>query len=249
MVNLLQSIMNWCVKGVFMSKKKRIFVYCFGMLLFICAIIVVYQLFFKVEPIKLAKQNASEKGMCYFLDKTNDLATLSVYSGERENPYNLDGVHNATKAFTLILLRTNLLDVMQPTFSIKIDGVNYDGQLEYNPIDNTYYYDLGISVLNNSLIMGTVMVKDMEFSFTPTNQNTTWGIDFDEAFDIGLNSMKGVIENLVSNGKFDGETYVKVVTDNSGILDTYYYYVGIIDVDGNMYSVVLDTVDGKILSK
>ena len=230
-------------------KGKRILWYTLGVVVFCALIIFCYELFFKVEPIKLVKNNVSEKGECFFVDATNDNVNLKVSSGTRENPYNLDGVHNEMKPFTLLIFKTSFNGITEPSFTAKIDGTEYQGILELNPCDGTFVTDLGILLNDNSDIAVTVNVKDMEFTFTPTNLNSKWGLSFDEALDVGLENMKGIVESLIENGKFSGECYVKVISDPNGVLNIYYYYIGIVDLSGNMYSIVLDTADGKVLSK
>lgn len=231
------------------KKGKKILWFALGMVVFCALIILCYQLFFKVEPLKLAKENVSEKGVSFFVDSTADNANLKVSSGMRENPYNLDGVHNEMKPFTLLIFKTSLNGISDPTFVAKINGVEYQGVLELNPCDGTFVTDLGVLIGNDSTIEVAVSVNDLVFNFTPTNLNSAWGLDFDEALDVGLENMKGIIESLVENGKFNGECYVKVISDPSGMLNIYYYYIGIVDVSGNIYSIVLDTADGKVLSK
>ncbi|MBQ8749501.1 MAG: hypothetical protein IJZ29_03425 [Clostridia bacterium] len=230
------------------KKGKRILFFVLGIILFCVLVVTLYEVFFKVEPMKLAKTNVSEKGDCFFVDNTNDNVNLKVSSGTRENPYNLDGVHNEMKSFTLLIFKTTINNISEPSFVATIDGTEYQGVLELNPCDGTYVSDLQILLNNNSNISVVIYVNDMEFTFNPTNLNSNWGLDFDEALDIGLNNMKDIIEKLIENGKFNGECYVKVISDPSGVLDIYYYYIGIVDISGNIYSTVLDTTDGKILN-
>ena len=228
---------------------KKIAVYTFAMLLFVVLVVVLYQAFFKVDSLKLAKANVSEMGNCFFVDKTNDNAILKVSSGMRENPYNLNGVHNEMKPFTLLIFQTSLNNITEPSFTAQIDDTTYQGVLELNPCDNTYIYDLQTSINNTSKIDVTITINEFEFTFQPINLNQTWGINFDEALDLGLKDMKPIIDSLVAKGKFNGECYAKVISDPSGVLNMYYYYIGIIDVDGNIYSVVLDTANGEKFSK
>ena len=48
------------------NKGKKILFYCIGMVIFCALVVVLYEAFFKVDPIKLAKANVSEKGNCFF---------------------------------------------------------------------------------------------------------------------------------------------------------------------------------------
>lgn len=228
--------------------KKRVIFYSITMVVFCLIVAICYEMFFKVEPIKLAKLNVSEKGDCFFVDNTNDNVKLIVSSGTRENPYNLDGVHNKMQAFTLLIFTTTINNISQPSFVATIDGIEYQGVLEFNPIDSSYVCDLGIKIKNSSLINAVVTINDLEFNFSPSNLNTVWGVDFDEAFDIGLKDMEKTINGLVKDGKFMGECYIKAVTDPTGLLNIYYYYVGIVDIEGNVYSVIVDTKDGKLIT-
>ena len=228
---------------------KKICIYTIVMVLFSILVMVIYGAFFKIDPIKLAKANASEKGNCYFVDTTNENATIKVSSGTRENPYSLDGIHNDTKPFTLVIFKTTLNGITEPSYVATIDNTKYEGVLELNPIDNTYVCDLGVQTYNTSKIDITIKVNEYEFTFAPTNLSATFGITFEEALDLGLKEMYGVVSNLTEGNKFNGETYVKIISDPASNLNMYYYYVAVVDNAGNIYSVVLDTASGKKLSK
>lgn len=228
-------------------KKRKILFFCLGMLILCAVAVVAYQFVFKVNPMELAKKSVSEMGTCYFVDNTNSLATLKVSSGIRENPYNLDGVHNEMQPFALLIFKTSITNAESPSYIATIDGVEYQGVLEFNPCDNTFATDLQISLNNTSNIKVSVQVNDNDFEFAPTNQNTTWVLSFSEALDKGLEEVKDTIKELTSKGKFNGECYVRVISDTACILKDFYYYVTVVDTNGNIYSVVIDCKSGEII--
>jgi len=227
--------------------KRRITKYVVGMLLVCIGVLLVYLLCFNANPILLATQNISELRQNYFVD-SDDLNNVCVSTGTREDPYLLDGIHNEMIDFGIIVLKTSLLGISEPYCTLTINEVDYTGVMERNPYDNTYVMDVGQFIPSDAVLSVKIQVQDTEYSFTPTIISEDWEIDATKATEIGFANLEQVIKNLVSGTQFLGECYVKIVSDPSNQLEMFYWYVSVLDRQGNTHAVVIDSSSGTILS-
>ncbi len=226
--------------------KKNILKFSIVFVLLIAIVLVLYFTVFKVDVQALANQSVSEMGKDCFFAK-DDLSDVKLYTGQRENPYVLDGVHNDCQAFALLIFRTNEMGVEAPTYIAKINGTSYNGILEQNPYDNTFVADLEIEVPADAQIEVTIAIKDNEYNYTLANINKDWAISFEQAKSIGIEYLMEDIQKNVKGRNLDCEIYVKAITDSKGLLSTYYYYVSMIDKNGNSKGVVIDVQTGEIV--
>ena len=97
-----------------MKSKKKIIWYTLGIIIFCVIVGVVYSLFFMVEARELAKKSLSEVRQNFFI-ASDDLSNVSLSSGYREDPYAIDGVHNEMVPFGVIVFRTFLSNVSEPS--------------------------------------------------------------------------------------------------------------------------------------
>ena len=230
------------------SKSKKFFWYIIGIVLFCIIVGVVYNLFFMVEAKKLAQNSVSEIRQNFFVAE-DDLSNINISSGYRENPYSLDGVHNDVVPFGVVVFRTSLANIAEPSYNITIGESVYQGIFERNPYDNTFVADLETAIDDDSQIHATIYIEDDTYDFTLQNLSSGWEIDCYEAFDIGLEALDECVQSLKKGNSFGGECYIKVISDPNNMLDIFYWYVAIVDKEGNTHAVVVDSSSGKILSQ
>lgn len=227
--------------------KKRITKYVIGMLLICTGVLLVYVLCFNVNPISLATENISEIRQHYFVGN-DDLNHVCVSTGTRENPYLLDGIHNEMTDFGIVVLKTTLLGITEPSCTLTLNGTDYTGVMERNPYDNTYVMDIGQFIPSDATLLVKIQIQSTEYTYTPTIISNEWEITAEKAMEIGFDNLEQVIKNLISGRQFLGECYVKIVSDPSNQLGMYYWYVSVMDRQGNSHAVVIDSTNGEILS-
>lgn len=231
-----------------MKSKKKIIWYTLGIIIFCVIVGVVYSLFFMVEARELAKKSLSEVRQNFFI-ASDDLSNVSLSSGYREDPYAIDGVHNEMVPFGVIVFRTSLSNVSEPSYTMTLNENTYDGIMERNPYDNTFVADIESLVPDDATVTLTVSIEDDTYTFNFTNISKDWLIDCDQAFELGLESLDEYVQSLKKGNKFMGECYVKVVSDPNNLLNIYYWYVAIVDTEGNSHAVVIDSTSGEVLSQ
>lgn len=212
------------------------------------AIIVLIAVFAFVKPNaeNLARQNVSEiDKVCYTSEQ--GIASLKIISGERENPYVINGSHENMQEFTLLIFRTDEINVQSPTFIATIDSQSYNGILEQNPYDNTFVVDLEKQISQNAQINVVITVGNHEYNFDMQNVSDEWKISYDEALNIAMEHFGEQVKQCIKGNDFNGELYVRIITDVTNTFDKFFYHVTLVDDAGQSQSVVIDVNTGEIL--
>lgn len=227
--------------------KKGIIRFSLIFLIFAIIIIVIYFGFVKVDIRDLVNKNISEMGEFCF-SAQNSISDVKIYTGKRENPYLLNGVHEQCKPFALLTFRTNELDVQSPTFIAQINDQSYNGILEQNPYDNTFVTDLEVCIPEDAQIKVTITIKNNQYEYDVKNINKDWNLTFEDAKNIGIEHLTNEIQKCKKGKKINAEFYVKAITDTNGLFDSFYYYVSMIDTEGNSHNIVIDVNSGEIIN-
>lgn len=226
---------------------KKIIKFVIFILLFCLVVGIAYNLFFKVDKQLLAYNSISEIRYNYFTGN-DDLSYVNLSSGYRENPYVVDGIHQEMVPFGVLVFRTTLYNISEPSYTLKIDDVKFEGVMERNPLDGTYVCDVENFINAESKINVEIKIEDKVYNFELVCQSNTWNIDAENAFKIAINRLDKSVDRLMHGKEFQGESYVKIVTDPNNRLDIYYWYVSVIDRDGKTMAVVIDSHSGEVLS-
>lgn len=182
----------------------------------------------------------------------NEQLSVSFTSGFREDPYVIDGTSNAKKEFGVVIVRF-LIDISNysglPSFILTVNDMDFDGDFELNPFDQTYVQDIETFVLDDSTISIKVLWNSFEFEGNLTNVSKNFAINHKDALKIMIKEFKPQLKKIIKNHTLLGETYIKIISDPSYLLDKKYWYVCIIGRAGENYSVIIDPTTKQILAK
>lgn len=189
--------------------------------------------------------NMSEITNIYFAGRNGgDRASISI--GEREEPYILDGVHQPTCEFSLIVLMLeNQQDEDFLTATLSVNGEEKSIEMEYNPIAHAFMYDLGYNLKDKDDIKLTYGNKIISFS----NESENFAIDSIEAIEIAKKRLIDEISDLTQNGKFEGECYLKVLGESGSDFKELFWAFTIVDKDGENYNIIISAKDGTVLAE
>lgn len=196
--------------------------------------------------------NAISEVRYNLFETKNEQLSVSFTSGFREDPYVVDGISNAKKEFGVITVRflTDISDYSGlPSFIITINNIDFDGDFELNPFDQTYVQDIETFVLNDATISIKILWNNFKFEDNLTNVSKNFAINHKDALKIMVKEFKPQLKKLVKNHTLLGEVYIKIITDPSLLIDKKYWYVCVIGREGENLSVIIDPTTKQILAK
>lgn len=171
-------------------------------------------------------------------------------SGEREEPYDLDGVVNEKVPFGIITLSrhdNSKLSNDEYMFTITINGESSSGTITKSPYDNTYSADIEKSVDDNAEIALEVNINGSAFSQNLYNESKNFEISQEKAIEIASKELSSALKSMSSNDK-TAEAMIKILKDYSGETNRYFWYVGLVGSDGKTAGVLIDAHTGEIVS-
>lgn len=181
----------------------------------------------------------------------NEFINIKFTSGFREDPYVLNGKSENKKEFGVITVKF-LMDISNknglPSFIITISEMDFDGEFELNPFDQTYVQDIETFVLDESEIQIKVSWQDFVFESEMENISKSFNYTHKDALNIFTKEYKTNLEKLFKNN-IDFEIYVKIINDPSLEIDKNYFYVCLITNLGESFSLIVDPYSGKTLAK
>lgn len=179
-----------------------------------------------------------------FMNKTSTyLVTLT--SGMRESDYNMNGEKTNLVDFGVITVKFDKLFAgSKLQFELKVDNDTYVGEFERNPYDNSFVYDIGKQVGDNSVI--NVYIVDFDERLDLKCVSNNWQYNYKEALNIFTNNHKNQIESLTKDNNLQGEIYIKIVAENNNLNDIYWYCL-LVSNNGQMFASLISVNTGEIL--
>lgn len=180
----------------------------------------------------------SEQTQVYFYGE-NDWVKVNVAVGKRENPYILDGKHNATVGFSLITVEVADEHVDEGLeITLCINGIDSKVLLELNPLNMTYMADIGYALNENDKI--SVTIKN--YSVALENISKNFSIDYRSAIKIGFAQIKNV-KLFYENNHLKCEGYLKLLDGNKFGGEGLYWHFTLLNAKGDSESVLISVID------
>ena len=179
-----------------------------------------------------------------FIGKTG-LFWASFTSGERESDYVMNGQKTNLVDFGVLTIKLNAdMGSDNPKFELDVNDKKYSGELEKNPYDGSYVFDIQVQVDDKDEIFVTLTDFDQKIKLICLSCN--WESSWQDAVDVFYQKYLNEVSNNTVNGKFLGEIYVKIVaTDNN--FDNIYWYVLCVCKNGDMFTCLVDPNTKMIL--
>ncbi len=202
-----------------------------------------------VYPLVLNKVSEVRRNILTYRDEE---IYSTIMSGEREEEYKVDGIHNNNINFTIITLDfvDKAIDYNTITieFSTTINGKNYTGKMIQNPFDNSFVYDLQISLDDLQEADIDFVIDQKIYHAHLSNIRNDWKVQSNDALKIAVSDLKEYIKSSIEDNEFLGEAYIKFVF-NEKYSNDYYWYINIVTINKNNYSLIIDPNTGEIKAK
>ncbi|MFA5758188.1 MAG: hypothetical protein WC942_02275 [Clostridia bacterium] len=179
--------------------------------------------------------------------------SITFMSGMREEPYLANGKANPLIEFGVITLVSKnegaVYDTAQKKYIITIDLNSYSGDLDVNPFDRSLVADIQKVVSDTANISIQIIVADITEIVVLTNGLFDATINYDKALTLALDELKAEIKPLIIDKKLNAEVYIKIITDLNRTFNKFYWYVALLDSEGNTVAVIIDPISGELVAK
>lgn len=192
------------------------------------------------------EKNMSEIRKNVFEGKNDDVK-VTFMSGEREDPYEYDGVSEKKCDFGIFTVYFNeFVGSLKVPFIATINEQKFEGVLEKHPFNESYMVDIGNVASDDAEIIISI---NNEPAIVLENISSSWEISWQDALELGKQYLNDELNEIISNGKFNAECYLKPITDEDFISGQYFWAFSVINTKYQRYIVVFDVNSGDLLVK
>ncbi len=221
-------------------RKKGI---CF--LLFFCFLII-FCVSCKDSVYEICLREVSEiRENFYFARNEKFVATFT--SGKREKDYVLNGKHTEMVDYGVLVV--DFVDknfTTLPDFKLKIDDKIYTGIMEFNPYNGTFCVDIETRITGGENI--TVFIPSLGLKDDLVFVSEMWQVDSDLAIKIAVSAFDKKIENLIVDGKLQGEIFQKLLSRNRRSAEDMFWNICLFTKNGEILTCTIDVITGQIVA-
>ena len=169
--------------------------------------------------------------------------SLRVYAVKKETPYICNGIPAEISDRAEIYLTAPASD-KEYLLSFTVDGKNYGGDLSFDNVKTEYYYACALDLSQAQEIPFTIRYGENELTLTATSVRTEKTLAPKNVLQTLTTEENALFESLTDEYGFAGEIYLRLIYE-----DFPYYYVGVIDRNGQTNAFLINGETGKIIAK
>ncbi|HHW90621.1 MAG TPA: hypothetical protein GX745_06965 [Clostridiales bacterium] len=199
------------------------------------------------------KDNLSEVRVNIY-EFSNDNMSVNIITGEREDPYVLDGTAKGMTEYTVITMipenPDNISAEITYNYLLKTGKKDYSGSFSMHPFGNSYAAEIGEKIDVKSVQLSVNATKDdwnFEENVVLESILTNEMIDWEEALLIGADSLKDATASMYDKKTLKAEVYVKLLCDPLGKTSDHFWYVAFAD-GKKIVSALIDPISKEILA-
>ena len=177
-----------------------------------------------------------------FLANTQELS-LRAYSLSKESPYVADGIVREVSKRTEIYLTAPSGDKEYELF-FTVNGKRHGGDMSFDNVKGEYYYFCTLDVSALTQIEFELVCGEETTLLCANSIVGERTISPKQALQTVVEHEGELFQSLTDKYGFAGEIYMRLLYE-----DAPYYYVGIVDRNGNTTALLLNGETGKILAK
>ena len=213
----------------------------FSLLLLSVLILFLFPLFACKKQVDYTQYISELRDNVFLAEK--DTLSLCAYSVEKEYPYESDGIKRETSRRTEVRLVTPSGDKIC-TIDFSVDGKQYGGEMSYDNVKGEYYYVCSLNSSQLNQLIFDVNYGETYYQMTAKSVKTPTTFSAQQALQIVQTAESELFEGMTDKYGFAGEIYLRLIFE-----ETPYYYVGIINRNGQITAFLLNAESGKILAK
>ncbi len=218
---------------------KKIGIYCVCALLF-------FGLMFSgcsSDMLSISKGKISDVRNNYFQGQTDNWY-VSFSSGVRESPYVLDGVSRDKVEFGVVtIMPKNAQKQKSFTYIVGVNDLEYSGEFEACPFDESYAGDIAKQVADDAVIFVTITDGGKEEVANMTCVSCGFAVSAEKALEFAVNEVGTELQELKKNQDF--EVYIKIVADITQVVEGKYWFVMFLCESGDSINVLINPTTGE----
>lgn len=183
-------------------------------------------------------------------DERSDLFTaeteeysLTVSCMTRENPYLLDGVTCTKSKLVEVVLAEHTLSGAEYEVYF-LEDVPRGGDMSFRSVSGDYAYSRSVEEFPSGTVSLRVVKDGAATEIAATSVKTEQTLSPAQALEKAISAESERVESMTRGGAFYGEFHVRLLRR-----DKNYYYVGIIDEQGGILALLLDSETGEVLAR
>lgn len=173
----------------------------------------------------------------------NDSFVLRIYAVEKENPYVSDGIPKETAIRTEIFLTAPSGEQLC-TIDFSIKDKKYGGEMSYDCVKAEYYFSCSLNLSNTQEVVCDITYGEQKVALTAKSVLNEKTLSPTNVLQRLQKTETELFHSLTDKFGFKGEIYLRLIFE-----ELPYYYVGIIDREGNVYAFLINAETGKIVAK
>ena len=177
-----------------------------------------------------------------FLAETEEFS-LRIFSIRKENPYRADGIPQETSERTEIYL-TAQSGNKACHISFSVNGKNYGGDMSFDNVKTEYYYSCTLDTSNERELICALQYGEAEHTLTAVSVKTSDTLPPMQVLAELQKTEAELFASMTDKYGFAGEIYLRLIYE-----DAPYYYVGVIDRQGEVNAFLINAKTGEILAK
>ena len=201
----------------------------------------------KIEEV--FKENLSELHNNYFVGQTENF-NISLWSGIREEPYEMDGIKQNTTDFCIlnVVPKNKGTETYGLSYTIEINEETQNGEFEKSPYDSSLASDLKIKINDDDSIFVYLVYNAQTEIGKMTCISKDFSISQQQALDIAISNMQNELLELTDNNSESIEAYCKIISTDKN-LGVYFWFIDVVNKEGSHISLVIDTTTGEIVAR
>jgi hypothetical protein len=169
--------------------------------------------------------------------------SLRIYAAKKEQPYAADGIPRETVSRTEFYL-TAPTGEHTCNLSFTYGNVEYTAEMSYDNVKGEYYYYCPLNLTEATVVICRIEYGDDVFTLEAKTVKTPDVLSPKTILSHIQKSETELFNSMTDKYGFTGEIRLRLIYE-----DAPYYYVGIIDRNGNATAFLLNAETGKILAK
>ena len=169
--------------------------------------------------------------------------SVTVSCVSREYPYVTDGI--ACPKSDVIEISIVPVSVTPQDYSVYLlGGGEWGGEASFRNYAGDWFYSESVASFPEESVTLRVEWGEETRELTATSVKNADTLSVKDALGCAVKSEQPLIERLTQGGTFRGEFHVRLLRRNKN-----YYYVGIVDTEGHVLSLLLDAESGEVLAR